>query len=332
MRYIYNDGTDPYFNLAAEEYLARNCVEDIFMLWRNSSSVIIGKNQNALAEVDLDYAEKEKIPVIRRMTGGGAVFHDLGNVNYTFITKGSGDIDFERFATPVISALAGMGVAASLGGRNDIVSEGYKISGNAQCRVNAEGGFVTLHHGTLLFGADLSKLSAVLRPNPLKLKAKGIKSVSSRVKNIKDIESYGGPSTPEGFISDLFRICGGVPSVLSASEKDGILTLAKEKYRTWDWNFGETPSFEIKKEGRFPFGTLCASFSCRKGKIESIKFSGDFFGDGTEILEEALCGVVFEKKAVFEKLLSIEPDIFRYIHGADAKTLCSLLFESWEND
>ncbi len=326
MRCIYNSSTDPYFNLAAEEYLANNYKSDVFMLWRNSPAVIIGKNQNGLAEVDLEYAKRENIPVIRRITGGGAVFHDLGNVNYTFITKSEGGIDFERFASPIVSALEKMGLSACLGGRNDILAEGFKISGNAQCRVNTEHGFVTLHHGTLLLGAELSRLSAVLKPNKLKLESKGIKSISSRVKNISAFKTYRGPSEPEDFIKKLFELCGGAPEGLTAEEISEITELVDTKYRTWEWNFGENPSFETVREGRYPFGTVTSYINCRKGRIEKIKFSGDFFEEDVERLEEHLVGTPFDKESLSARLEGGERGVGEYIFGATAAELCSLIF------
>jgi lipoate-protein ligase A len=181
MRAIFNRSTDPYFNLASEEYLLDTSEDDVFMLWRNSPSVIVGKNQNTWEQIDAAYTEKHGIAVVRRITGGGAVFHDLGNVNFSFVTEAdsSKKLNFEKFTDPVVRALSGMGVDARLDGRNDLVAEGFKISGNAECvKTGRTGRQMMLHHGTLLFCADLTRLAAALRVDPEKIKSKGIKSVS----------------------------------------------------------------------------------------------------------------------------------------------------------
>lgn len=327
MRIIYNESTCPYFNLAAEEHLAKSFKEDIFMLWRNSSAVIIGRNQEPLSEVDLEFTKREKIPVIRRITGGGAVFHDAGNINYTFITEASEGIDFKRFAAPITDALEKLGVRAELGGRNDIVASGFKISGNAQCRVQTPKGYVTLHHGTLLFSADMSRLSSALRPHPLKLESKGIKSVSSRVKNIVDFDTYRGEADPEAFIFQLFSLMDrGEPCGLTSEERRETEALAEKKYRTWEWNFGASPAFETVREGRFPFGTVSAGVSCRGDKIEKIRLTGDFFGEDVSRLERLLEGVHFEKEAVLRRLSQVEIKVEDCIYGASEADVIGLLF------
>lgn len=186
MQIIYNDSHDQYFNLAAEEYLLENSDDDISMLWRNDRTVVVGKNQNTWAEVSTPFVRENSIGVVRRMTGGGAVFHDLGNVNFTFICAyGGGGIDFSRFASPIIRYLGTLGIDASLGGRNDILADGRKISGNAQCVYRrSDGSERLMHHGTLLYSADLSEMSGALNVNREKLVTKGIESVKSRVANI----------------------------------------------------------------------------------------------------------------------------------------------------
>ena len=182
MKYIRLTTTDPYYNLAVEEYLFRTADDDVFMLWQNGPSVISGKNQNVYAEVDLGYAATHGINVCRRITGGGSVYHDLGNINYTFICP-SGDraaLDFEHFTLPIRRALGELGISCKLGGRNDIECEGGKISGNAQ---HIEGGRI-LHHGTLLFDTDFDVMSSVLKVDKEKLAYRAIKSCRARVVNL----------------------------------------------------------------------------------------------------------------------------------------------------
>ena len=221
MKIYINESTDPYYNLAAEEYLLCHTSGDIFFLWRNSPTVVIGKNQNAFAEIDTRFTKEHGIAVVRRLSGGGAVFHDLGNVNFTFISPAGGELaegiregglDFGHFTRPIIDALNSLGIKATLTGRNDIAievdgenhnCESRKISGNAQCvynvtnsdgrnnntgNDNSQNGLTkTLHHGTLLFSADFSNMQGALRVSPDKLGSKGIKSVRSRVANIASV-------------------------------------------------------------------------------------------------------------------------------------------------
>ncbi|WP_462327979.1 lipoate--protein ligase family protein, partial [Desulfobaculum sp.] len=182
MRYIMNTSTDPAFNLAAEEWLLMNTQDEVFMLWRNAPAVIVGRNQNTLAQIDVDFVRERGIPVVRRLSGGGAVFHDLGNINFTFISNdaGGGALDFLRFTTPIVEALGRMRVMCSFDGRNDLVIDGRKVSGNAQ---HIAAGRV-LHHGTLLFSSDVTDISGALRVDPEKYKDKAVKSVRKRVTNI----------------------------------------------------------------------------------------------------------------------------------------------------
>ena len=181
MKLIILSTHDPYYNLAVEEYLFQTAEDEVFMLWQNEPTVVIGKNQNAYAEVELDVLRERGIHLARRITGGGAVYHDLGNVNYTFIAKsGQQGIDFAHFTAPILRALAELGIRAELSGRNDLLVDGRKFSGNAQYSANGK----TLHHGTLLFDSDLTVLSDVLRPDEEKIRSKAVRSVRSRVTNL----------------------------------------------------------------------------------------------------------------------------------------------------
>ena len=229
MRIYRNDSTDPYFNLASEEYLMKNCPDDVFMLWRNSPAVVIGRSQNAYAEINRAFTDEHQIKVVRRLTGGGAVFHDLGNVNFTYIVRDDGsDIDFAPYTAPVIAALRELGLDAELSGRNDIVCGGVKISGNAQCRSFGK----LLSHGTLLFRADLGKMTGALNVNPAKIRSKGIASVRSRVANIAQL--CGTSLTTEEFKAFLedFASRGYEtgPRAFTSEETAGISKLADEKY------------------------------------------------------------------------------------------------------
>ncbi|WP_031368009.1 lipoate--protein ligase family protein, partial [Clostridium botulinum] len=172
MKYIDNSNIDPYFNLASEEYFLRHKDDEYFILWRDEPCVVVGKNQNTLSEIDMDYIETNKVKVVRRQTGGGAVFHDLGNLNYTFIVKDDGKSfnDFERFCKPIIGVLKTLGVKAEFSGRNDLLIDGKKISGTAQCKYKNR----VMHHGTLLFSSDIVNLSGALKPKKIKFQDKAV--------------------------------------------------------------------------------------------------------------------------------------------------------------
>ena len=293
MQIIYNDSHDQYFNLAAEEYLLENSDDDIFMLWRNDRTVVVGKNQNTWAEVSTPFVRENSIGVVRRMTGGGAVFHDLGNVNFTFICAyGGGGIDFSRFASPIIRYLGTLGIDASLGGRNDILADGRKISGNALCVFRrSDGSERLMHHGTLLYCADLSEMSGALNVNREKLVTKGIESVKSRVANISALSEKLSGISPEEFLLDILRFAEseyGAPSrKLTGEERGGISSLRDSKYATWEWNYGASPSFGNERTERFPFGTLTVMYTADRGILSDIGFFGDFFGEkDTHELEE----------------------------------------------
>lgn len=330
MRAVFNPTTDPHFNIASDEFLLRTTRGDAVMIWRNSASVIIGKNQNAWAEVNVPFVTENSIPVVRRITGGGAVFHDLGNVNFSFVTPATEDtkLNFEKFTRPVIEVLWKFGVDAALDGRNDIVAAGYKISGNAECVItNDYGDQALLHHGTLLFSADLSRLGGALRVDPEKLKSKGVKSAPARVKNISELDGYSGPDSVEEFAAALineFAPCGAED--FSGEEKEAIRRLSSGKFSTWDWNFGASPSFETERRKRFPYGTVSVALDCRAGKIDKIKFSGDFFGSrDVALLEELLSGAKFDRGAIETALTENRALLEGCIFGASPEDISLLI-------
>lgn len=340
MKLYLDTHTDPQFNLAAEEYLITNAADDIIMLWRNEAAVIIGKNQNAYAEINFDFTEKNGVKVVRRLTGGGAVFHDLGNVNFTFISpKGGvlaegireGGLDFAHFTKPIINALSSLGIKAKLSGRNDIVVDTddgeRKVSGNAQCVIDG----ATLHHGTLLFSASLERLQGALNVDPAKLKSKGIASVRSRVANIKSLlpdNEAEELSDAEAFMAFLGEYLSREFSVtaqdFSPEEEAGIEALVQKKYRTDEWNLRRFATFERSVKHRFDFGTLEASMSVSDGVIAEVNMFGDFFGvrDISE-LSGKLRGVVLTREAIEAVFFGV--NIGEYISGASAGDIAMLL-------
>lgn len=283
---IVNDRTDPCWNLAAEEVLLNTSTDDIFMLWRNGPSVIVGRNQNTLSEIDHAFVSAHNIPVVRRLTGGGAVFHDLGNVNFTHMAAGSGTIDFARFTSPVVAALRQWGLPASLSGRNDILIDGLKVSGNAQTIKNNR----VLHHGTLLYNADLSTLSDALRTRPDKYKGRSVASVASRVGNIAAFVDN--PPPVEDFLQYLRRfLTEQLQAVLRAftpEETEAIDTLRREKYATDEWNFGRMAHYAFHGHCRTEAGGLDIFLEIEGGRITAAQLSGDFFGrrDAQELADQ----------------------------------------------
>ena len=326
MLYIYNKNTNPYFNLAAEEYVLKEFQEECFMLWRNEPSIIVGKNQNTLAEINLDYVRQHKIPVVRRLSGGGAVFHDLGNLNFTFIVNEdvSSFSDFKRFTQPIIDVLRKLSVNAEFSGRNDITIDGKKISGNAQYYYKNR----ILHHGTLLFSSSITDLSAALKVRPVKFEDKGVKSVSKRVTNIS--EHLKEPITIEKFIDLIMnhiREQTDESEMYEFTQEDiqKIEKLVREKYSTWEWNFGTSPDYSFKNEKKFTGGTVEVNLNVEKGIIKDIKIYGDFFGkyDVSEV-ENLLKGVKHSEEEIRKVLSNI--DMNDYFANITVDNLIEVMF------
>ena len=312
MKIINLTETNPYLNLAIEEYLFLNSEEDVFILWQNSPTVVIGKNQNLYAEIDFDYIKKNNILVARRITGGGAVYHDLGNLNFSFISVNSPDqtLDFSRFTTVIIDALNSFGIEASLSGRNDIVVDGKKISGNAQCASHGR----VLHHGTLLYNTDFSVLSAVLKPDEKKIQSKAIKSVRSRVANISEFmqKSYSVEEFKNILINFVAERLGSSPCNFEINED--VLAIA-EKNRSNEWIFSDrdiVSKYSVNKSERFPFGSVEVHLLMKNELIEDAKINGDFFEiSPISNLESWLCGKNIY--SIKDKITDIHPS--EYIFG-----------------
>ncbi len=320
---IRNSCTDPYFNLASEQYFLDHAEEPVFMLWRNEKTVVIGKNQNAYAEIDKEYADLHGISVSRRLTGGGAVFHDLGNVNFSFIMpKGEAEsLDFKRFTEPIIRCLGKLGANAELSGRNDILVNGKKVSGNAQCVYKGR----VLHHGTLLYSADLSDVAGVLRVDPEKFVGKGIKSVRSRVANIKDVADV--EMDVVEFIDYIESSFDGQKREFTENEIKEIDRLSKEKFSTWDWIWGRSKKYTLRAKERFSFGTVELLLDTDGGIIKEIKFLGDYFGvEDISVLEQALTGVRYESTEITSVLN--DNHVEKYIFGSNSEEISKLFFKN----
>ena len=319
MKAYINTSTDPYFNLAAEQYLLDTEDGEIFMLWRNDKAVIIGRNQNAYAEIDRTFVKEHNIAVVRRLTGGGAVFHDLGNVNFTFISPKSDNdlLDFSHFCAPVVAALQKLGVPAELSGRNDMTADGRKFSGNAACVYNGK----SMHHGTLLFSADLSDVEGALNVDPEKMQSKGIKSVRSRVCNLKE---YLPDFDVTGFFSYLIREIAPDASYFSEEQIKGIQKLRDEKYATWGWNYGVSKQYGKTVKKRFPFGSVEVSYTAENGVLTDVRISGDYFGKSpTKELEAKLTGI----RLSYDELCAALTDVNSYISGASPEQIADLFMQ-----
>jgi lipoate---protein ligase len=330
MLIIQNLSTNPYFNLAAEEYLLKNFDDDIFTLWRNDNAIIVGKHQNALAEINLDYVQQNGVKVVRRLSGGGTVFHDLGNLNFTFITNAKdGDevkIDFKYFTTPIIEALRLLQINAEFSGRNDLLIDGQKFSGNAEHIYHQKKR--TLHHGTLLFASKIADLSAALKVNPLKFEDKAVKSVRSRVTNISS--HLKNEITVEQFYQLVIDyIANKYENVkfyeYTVEDLNAIHQLAEEKYKTWEWNFGYSPKYTFKKTTKTMGGFVEVFLYVEKGIIEEVKIYGDFFNaKNIEELEQALVKNKHNKDAISTVLSNF--NISEYIHGATLDEIINGMF------
>lgn len=330
MHFVDNKGiTDPQINLAIEEYLLRtmDTEEDSFLLFYiNEPSIIIGKNQNTIEEIDTDFVEENGIKIVRRLSGGGAVFHDLGNLNYSFITKDDGESfrNFKKFTEPVVSALAKMGVKAELIGRNDLLVDGRKISGNAQFSTHGR----MFSHGTLMFDTKIDTVVSALKVKKDKIESKGIKSIRSRVANITEYLEV--PMTIEEFRLEILKsIFEGEENikykVLTDEDWDNIHALSKERYANWDWNYGKSPNFNMQHSHRFPVGSIDVRLQVNKGIIEDVVIFGDFFGVG-EIasVTEKLKGIKYDRKSISEAIEGI--DIPTYLGGITKEEFIHLIY------
>jgi len=326
--FVDNENTyDPRINLAIEEHLVRNVNvnSDILLFYINQPSIIIGRNQNTLEEINFPYVEDHQIIVVRRLSGGGAVYHDHGNLNFSFINANGREFlhNFKKFTAPVVKVLNNMGVPAEMNGRNDIVVEERKISGNAQYAIGTK----LVSHGTLLYNSELSKVSEALNVKVEKIESKGIKSVRSRVANISEYMSE-----PMDVLEFRERVKQGILTEanngeykLSQSDWDEIHKISRERYQQWEWNFGRSPKFNIQKTQRFPFGQIDARIEVHNGVIQHVKLFGDFLGirDVSDV-ESKLIGVRYDKYQLQSALENIE--LKDYLGGLTPLELALFLF------
>ena len=325
MRYLRNKNTDPYYNMAFDEFCLESLPidEPVFFLWQNRPAVIVGLNQEVNTEVNLDYLNKNNIALVRRVTGGGAVYHDLGNLNYTIVGR-SEDLerDYPEYASILMKALQELGIPANLSGRNDILVDGKKVSGFAKrvCKNRL------MVHGTLMYDVDLEVLPQALTPSASKLQSKGIASVRSRVANLRDY-------LPE--VADIQAFSQRLEEILSCHYTDteyqlsaedlaSIQRLANEKFAQWEWNYGRSPKATLTHSARLACGTVEIHLKIAENRIVFCQFGGDFLGNlPTSEVESALNGVVYEANAIRECLKKME--IGQYFDGVEVDDLVNLM-------
>lgn len=323
MIYLESNSRDPYFNLALEEYVFNEMDKsrEYFMLWQNDNTIVVGKYQNTAEEINQAYVDEHNIKVARRLSGGGAVYHDTGNLNFTFIVGSdtAPDFDFKVFVQPVIRALASLGVKAEFTGRNDITIDGKKFSGNSQYARKDR----IMHHGCIMVDSNLNSVGDALKPKEAKFESKSTKSVRSRVTTINanseteiNVEVFKEALKKEIFAGNRVDTYELTEADLTAVEK-----LAEEKYATWEWNYGKSASYNFQNEKKYDFGLVGISAQVKDGIIEDIHICGDFFGNG-EIseLENALKGLRTdtELSEALKKRLSACHDVDFYIKGMTA--------------
>ncbi len=283
MIYICSPSTNPSFNLALEQYIFDEMPKDkeYFMLWQNDNAIIVGKHQNTIAEINQDFVNKNNISVVRRLSGGGAVYHDMGNLNFTFIVNDNNinKFDFNVFCRPIIKALEKIGVNSQLNGRNDITINGKKFSGNSQYIKKNR----IMHHGTLLYNSNLSVISKALNVSKDKIESKGIKSIKSRVTNIKDYMSEDIPLSEfkNILLKYMFQEENIKEYILTENDINKINNIKEKIYDTWEWNYGYSPKYSIVKERRIDgCGKLEIYMDVENGLITNFDVFGDYFGNG----------------------------------------------------
>lgn len=333
MKYIQNDHLDPAYNLALEEWVLDNLKDDIYViLWRNDNAIIIGRNQNTAQEINQNYVDEHNIKVVRRPTGGGAVYHDLGNLNFSIFADAENavDINFELYTQPVLRALQKMGVNVELKGRNDITIEGKKCSGLAQRITNKR----ILNHGAMLFDTDLTTLSKALNVRRDKIESKGVKSVVSRVTNIRphmevDMDVLGFRDLLK---KEMFAEYDEIPEYTFTDEQlQEIDELRRTKYDTWEWNYGQSPKGNYQNDKRYEgAGVLDVRLDIQDGSIQNTTIYGDFFGaKEKDELEELLTGIAYSPSAVTKALENVRVE--DYLGKLGLEQLLEVMFDM-END
>ncbi|WP_037283374.1 lipoate--protein ligase [Saccharibacillus sacchari] len=331
MLFIDNQGiNDPRINLAIEEFVLRHLPMDgdsYLLFYINEPSIIIGKHQNTVEEINAEYVKENGIHVVRRLSGGGAVYHDLGNLNFSFLTQDDGQSfhNFRKFTLPMTEALRELGVEAELSGRNDLQVGEKKISGNAQFSTRGR----MFSHGTLMFDSELDNVHSALKANPEKFKSKSTKSVRSRVANISEFmnEKLTMQEFKDNILRHIFKVePNEVPQyVLTEEDWKKIHEISEERYRNWDWNYGQSPEYNVKHAKKFPVGIIDLRMDVKNGHIEDITIFGDFFGvgDASEV-SDLLRGKRYEESEIRAALEGV--NLKHYFGNIETEDFIGLVF------
>lgn len=322
--------TDPSYNLAMEQYVFDCLPRDrmYFMLWQNDNAIIVGKYQNTLSEINLEAVERRGIRVVRRLSGGGAVYHDMGNLNFTFITDAASGtaLDMKLFCQPVVRTLAALGVHAEVNGRNDVTIDGKKFSGNSQYLRQGR----VMHHGTIMFNSDLSVVSEALQVDPTKFQTKGVRSVRSRVTNVADHldRPVSLPEFRRILLENILRENPGQPYPLTPKDLAAVEKLREERYAAWDWNYGQSPACTVLRRRRVEgCGLVEAYISVDSGLISAIAFRGDFFSAvEPEELAPRFVGRTPDQAGFAAALEGV--DVSRYFAGLQNDQLIEILCQA----
>ena len=318
--------TNPYFNLASEEFLLKCFQEDVFLLYRNAPSIVVGKHQNTLAEINLPFVQEQEILVARRISGGGTVFHDLGNLNFAFFTTGKEGalVDYKRATLPIIEALREMGLEVRLGERNELLLKKLKITGTASHVWKKR----VLHHGTLLFSSEIEDMSSALRTVQDKFTDRAVRSVPSRVTNIRDHlkEKMDVEQFQERLMDHMLRTQKDARLYhFSHSDIAEIEARRDSKFATWEWNFGYSPKYQFCKSITFKSGRLDLHMNVEKGVIKDLKIVGDFTSlKDVALLEQKLVGSIHDPETLRIRLYEIE--VSDYIAGLENEELLVGMF------
>ncbi len=321
MFYLNSISNDPYFNLATEEFLLKETKEEYFLTYINEPSIIVGKHQNTYAEINLDFVRRNNIKVARRLTGGGTVFHDYGNLNYTFIVNGKEghQVDFKKHTRPIIGFLESLSIKAEFGGKNDLLMNGLKISGNAEHVFRNR----VLHHGTLLVDAKLSSLSDALKVNPMKYSDKAVRSIRSKVSNISgSLKEQVNIDQLKNRLTEFIRKeKEGINYILTVQDIERISALRDQKFSVWEWNFGYGPKYiftnTIKREGRL--ADICLEVV--RGMIIKASVKGDLFSESCALkINNALINSLHHYERILGRLRQISDNTCFQVVGYEEFT------------
>ena len=319
MYYLESTKTDPSWNLALEQYVfdVLGPRDDCFMLWQNDNTIVVGKHQNTAEEINADFVRTHGVRVVRRLSGGGAVYHDLGNLNFTFV------MDLHLFCRPVARALQKLGVDAQVNGRNDITIDGQKFSGNAQYRKQGR----IMHHGTLMFDSDLSVVAQALQVSQDKIESKGIPSVRSRVTTIRPYlrQDVSLEQFKALLLEAMFEGTPMEPYSLTTQDLAAVQALRDSRYATWEWNYGASPKWSVRKRRRVEgVGVIEVFLVVEQGRIAAADFRGDYFSaEDSGPLSARLMGLPLEPSALTDALRDVPVD--RYFTGLTAEALVCIL-------